>query len=98
MIFLGILSPVTVREKEGESELCGFKTNRLIARQTMRLSRAMKVTLLLFVVVFEPGLNTPRITLVWMRRLRVHLFSITPPHRQMHSDFRGESDIDFDGN
>ena len=44
--------------------------------------------LLLLYVLFEPGLNTPRITQVWMRRLHVHLFSITPPYRQMHSGFR----------
>ena len=25
----------------------------------------------------------------WVRRLRVCLFSITPPNRQTHSDFRG---------
>ena len=30
--------------------------------------------------VFEPGLNILRITLAWLRRVRVHLFSISSPH------------------
>ena len=32
------------------------------------------------------NLDTARLTLVWKRRLYMHLFSITLPHRQTHSD------------
>ena len=57
-------------------------------RSLVRLIPEEPIPLSLF-VVYEPGLNTPRISQVLVRRLHVHLFSITLPRRQTHSDFRG---------
>ena len=54
--------------------------------------------IMLLFVVFEPWLNTSRITIVWMKRLRVHLFPIIPPRRQPHSDFRGRERYELPDN
>ena len=54
----------------------------------LRASLVERVRLFVVVVVV-PGLLTPRNTLLEGGSLRVHLFSITPPHGQTHSDFRG---------